>query len=632
MAKVELYNPNLYTVTVIGPGGKQISVRSKRKVIVEEHVARGINPKKLKILRIIPNSDSNRETENRDNPKPGTVQSIRKLNRPTVRQNVSKNYVKQVRQVKQIRDIPQSRKQIVGKAVAKGSAATENFKKTIREEFVPVSNNIAIGILSYNRVASLQRTLESIKKYTDTSRVTVFVSDDGSNPKVKEWLKQLDWIVLLDNKNNLGIACNSNRLLKCMDRFKWCFLLNDDVEIMGAGWEHLYVNAHKATGVHHFCYRQSGLFGATRTEGNTRSINGYTIQTIENKPHGAMMFYTNDAYKKVGFFEESWGRYGMEHVDWSNRVGLSGLQSPGFFDVVGSEKFIKIHNEKSASETKHNLNVVRDKYKKVKNDKSRIHIKTTTVVVPSITYVIPVRDIGRTDSIKTVIKNIKGQRFPHIEIILSEEDTSEKIKIDDMLPMKHLFIRGTGHFNKSKAFNRGVELASNEKIILHDGDILAGFGYTSYVNKLLDNHEAAHIGLNVLYFTNQYTDQVNKSGLVSVDGKCENQVGYFEGGSLGCTKKAYFMVGGFNEDYEGYGCEDCDFFHRIKFGTNFYNIRTESFCHLWHGRTNGWKVRHNVNKEIERRANRRNKPDYINILANRLKNGRYANVYKHYRL
>ena len=54
------------------------------------------------------------------------------------------------------------------------------------------------------------------------------------------------------------------------------------------------------------------------------------------------------AEKIVGYFDENFGKYGMEHVDWSHRVSMSKIQPAGYHDVDGSELFFKICNHESA--------------------------------------------------------------------------------------------------------------------------------------------------------------------------------------------------------------------------------------------------------------------------------------------
>ena len=82
---------------------------------------------------------------------------------------------------------------------------------------------------------------------------------------------------------------------------------------------------------------------------------------------------------------------------------------------------------------------------------------------------------------------------------------------------------------------------------------------------------------------------------------CERTVGYFEGGSLACRVKTYWLVGGFNQDFIGYGCEDCDFYARLSDGCKWIENRTYDLVHLWHGRVAGWDKHHETNRALENR-------------------------------
>jgi predicted glycosyltransferase involved in capsule biosynthesis len=75
-------------------------------------------------------------------------------------------------------------------------------------------------------------------------------------------------------------------------------------------------------------------------------------------------------------------------------------------------------------------------------------------------------------------------------------------------------------------------------------------------------------------------------------------VSYYEGGSLACKKETYWRVGGHNEDFWGYGCEDCEFYERLSKNTKWYGNRTHDLIHLHHGRDDGWTEHHITNKTI----------------------------------
>ena len=476
------------------------------------------------------------------------------------------------------------------------------FQKLVEDETYPISNNIGIGILSFNRLGSIQRLIESIRKYTDLTKTTIFVSDESTNDDVQNWLAHQSDIVCVLNKSRLGIAGNSNRLLRCLSRFKYKILLNDDVEILRKGWDSFYFEAMERTGFHHFCYRQTGIYGVTSRYETRSEHKGYKINTVTTKPQGSVLSFDDEAFKTVGYFDESFGIYGMEHVDWSNRVAKSKIQSPGYHDLHGSEQYFKIWDEESAIPDRISLyHQSKAIFNKVSSVDDRVYVKATeSSAVPSISYIIPCRDTGsRTSSIPTIVSNIKAQRFPNIEIILMEQDSVARISDAPIIPTRHGLVKNAYDnqpFCKSSAFNVGVSKSNHELLVLHDADILVPGWYTSKVFKHLQTNDSCHLGQQVLYLIKQSTIEVSQSKTLNTNRICDHVVDYFEGGSIGIRKHSYIKIGGFDEKFIGYGVEDCEFYQRIKHKTSFIEDRTVKMVHLWHDRTFGWEERHKQNK------------------------------------
>jgi GT2 family glycosyltransferase len=497
---------------------------------------------------------------------------------------------------------PRASNQVPGRTGMPHAQATTYLNQLVQKTSISISNDVGVGILSYNRLASLQRLVESIRKYTDLLRTTVFISDESNDPAVKEYLKTIQDMCVLDNTERLGVSGNSNRLLRCLERFRYKFLMNDDVEILSSGWEDLYILSSKTTGIHHFCMRQPGVYGATTTEGTTADINGVRIQTIIEKPHGAVMFFDDKAFKTVGYFDEAlFGLYGMEHVDWSNRVSLSKIQPPGFHDVVNSTAFFKIHHEKSVVAERHLYQSAKMKYQEVRANASRIKVSPLAKsAVPSVSYIIPFRGLDRKECVRTVLQNVKAQRYPVIEIIMSEQDSQTLIQMPEFDTVTYVLAQTPVNqaFTKAVAFNVGVSKTTNSKIILHDADMIVYDGYTLEMTKLLDKYEGVHIGKSVLYLSRDSTNAVNGTGKLS-NPQAERSVQYFEGGSLGCRRDVYVRIGGFNEVFVGYGMEDCEFYERLR-STQFFGERSIDLVHLWHDRSPGWGEHHARNKQIGR--------------------------------
>lgn len=638
---VEYVNPHPYTVQIAGPDKQVIRVNKFTKVVLSDWFIDRYTPKFLRVVRIL--SDNGQQSLgamlNNTKHEPKKVKLLGSAKKRTVvkrTQRVAGNVQNfgGVRSGRNPRDkrLYRRRNTVVGKALAH---ASEIYNQAVQDVFVPVSDNIGVGILSFNRLNSLQRLINSIRKHTDLSRTTVFVSDDGSDQPLTEWLSHQHDIVAIPNKHRIGISGNTNRLMRCLNRFKHKIILNDDVEIMANGWEKFYANAMARTGFHHFCYRQPGLYGAGQNDGKQSSKAGVTINTIIEKPHGAVIAFDDTAFSKVGYFDEGLDQYGMEHVDWSNRVSLSGLQPTGFHDVAGASRYFSIHREQSAFPQKGRfLRENRARYETLKNNKSRIFVKPTNKsTVPTVTFVTPIRDIGRSDSIRTVLNNIRAQRFPVIEMILVEQDYEKKFHLGQVEPIKYQFVQSHSHnqdFNKSKAFNTAMLDVTSDFVILHDADIVVQGDYTKQVIDILRDYEGCHIGARVMYLDTQSTAQMSHSCKLDRTYTCERAVGYFEGGSIGFRKSAYYKIGGFNEAYEGYGCEDCDFFERLKDHTRFFNQRSIDMFHLWHSRIPGWVEKHKANKKLAENILRTMKGQtYISHLTTQMQN-KYPASKKYY--
>ena len=158
--------------------------------------------------------------------------------------------------------------------------------------------------------------------------------------------------------------------------------------------------------------------------------------------------------------------------------------------------------------------------------------------------------------------------------------------------------------------------------------MLSRVDYTKRTYDLLQTHEAVHICGRVIYLNMESTNRVNRVGYIPDDVQFERIVGYFEGGSLACRMSAFWGRGAFNEDYWGYGCEDCDFYVRISSVSSWLCSTEFDLVHLWHGRADGWNDHHNDNKIIEARLNKMTIEQRIRLQQKQLKNLGYNKFLK----
>lgn len=222
-------------------------------------------------------------------------------------------------------------------------------------EIIP--DKIGLAILNTDRSDCLRRLLDSFTKQTDKDildRSRVYVCDDSTNiSQIQSLCQKYSFVELVHTGTRIGVAKNTNVALNKLQDKEYCFIFNNDCELLQSGWLNFYITAIQLTNIHHFCFQQEGLWGAgTNKRPETKvTINGIQIKTIETSPQGALLIYDRKAFEQVGYFDaKAFKGYGKSHWDWSLRISESGIQIKGFHDVVGSNKYIKVHDEKSITD------------------------------------------------------------------------------------------------------------------------------------------------------------------------------------------------------------------------------------------------------------------------------------------
>lgn len=185
---------------------------------------------------------------------------------------------------------------------------------------------IGIGVLTYNRPEHLALWRKQIIKHSPEAIYNFHIADDTQDRK--------------------GIAYRSNECLRALKDCDYIFIFNDDCFPIKSGWTDFFINAHKASGQHHFLYLKE-----TPTIKNTDTVSEHWVGghlysesypiNIYNNCAGCFMFLTKEAIEKVGAFDERYGIYGFEHADYSNRIHEAGLTPMGkYLCPAGASEYI----------------------------------------------------------------------------------------------------------------------------------------------------------------------------------------------------------------------------------------------------------------------------------------------------
>ena len=181
---------------------------------------------------------------------------------------------------------------------------------------------IGIGVTTYKRVKHFELFSEQVEKYTS--------KDSG-----------ITYAVALDTLGERkGIAYRKNECLRALKDCDYIFLFDDDCFPIKEGWANFFINAHKASGQHHFLYLKETPT-IKKISNWTNFVKNETYINIYNNCGGAFMFLTKEAIEKVGAFDERFGLYGFEHAQYSDRIHLAGLTPMGkYLSPAGAGEYI----------------------------------------------------------------------------------------------------------------------------------------------------------------------------------------------------------------------------------------------------------------------------------------------------
>lgn len=201
------------------------------------------------------------------------------------------------------------------------------------------------------------------------------------------------------------------------------------------------------------------------------------------------------------------------------------------------------------------------------------------------TYIIGYRHRNdRIHNLRRVLDWLSG--FGRIEIILVEQDKKQKLPDFTLKGVKYVFTKSNIPYNRSWAFNVGLKYSTTNVIVFGDSDLIIDPQEMIKSLKMLEEYECVSPYSSVLDLTQSESNlPIEKLYNISRPGRGENDNQKINlcGGIVMYRKDSLYKIGGWNEDFIGWGGED-----------NFQEFKTKKFLkwfenksrcyHLWHER------------------------------------------------
>ena len=198
------------------------------------------------------------------------------------------------------------------------------------------------------------------------------------------------------------------------------------------------------------------------------------------------------------------------------------------------------------------------------------------------TYVIGYRHrMDRLQNLRRVLDWING--FSGAEVLLIEQDTHSKIKQLN-LKAKHIFVKSNMPYNRSWSFNIALKYSTSPILVFGDSDLIMKPDEFIEGLKALQTYEMVSPYYSVVDLVQQESG-LDFNQIISINrpgrGETDNQKINISGGIAMFRKDAISKIGGFCEEFIGWGGEDDYQTMKVKNFLTWTELKYRCY-HLYH--------------------------------------------------
>jgi hypothetical protein len=175
--------------------------------------------------------------------------------------------------------------------------------------------------------------------------------------------------------------------------------------------------------------------------------------------------------------------------------------------------------------------------------------------------------------------NYYRHHFPSSNIIVSEQNSNTDLS---ELPINsHILIDDSEYFLKSKVINEAVNTIENDDIIIMiDNDCIIN---PSFLDDIPEEFDVITPFDQITFLNEGQTRKFIASyGNEYIEGKCDLPIYRYTGGLTIFTKESFNKLGGFDEEFLGWGGEDCAFIEKCNILDLKYYRTPGRVTHIFH--------------------------------------------------
>jgi GT2 family glycosyltransferase len=208
---------------------------------------------------------------------------------------------------------------------------------------------------------------------------------------------------------------------------------------------------------------------------------------------------------------------------------------------------------------------------------------------PEVSFVIGHRGLDRLPNLLATLRSIVRQKGAAVEAVVVEQSANREIEsaLPSWVRYVHTPVAAATGYSRAAAFNAGAAIARGDTLVLHDNDLLVPRDYArEAAARLREGAAFADLKRFLFYFGEEDTRRVVAGGPLDPH-EAVTVTQNLHGGSIAARRHDYFEIGGFDEEFVGWGGEDLDFWERAQAHGPVYAFGYLPLVHLWHARQKG---------------------------------------------